>query len=48
MKEEIDSKLPVMKESGGYIPTMDHGVPAEFTLKNFRDYVEYIKKQLPY
>jgi len=48
MRIEVSSKLPTLKESGGYIPTMDHGVPSEFSLKNFMEYAEYMKKQLPY
>ncbi len=35
---EVDRILPVMKERGGYIPTCDHGVPAEVC---FEDYVHF-------
>jgi len=38
----VDSILPVMKQRGGYIPTCDHGVPAEVS---FEDYV-YFRKRL--
>ena len=31
----IDSILPVMKKRGGYIPTCDHGVPAEVSFENY-------------
>lgn len=34
----VDHILPAMKTRGGYIPTCDHGVPAEVSLKNYRHY----------
>jgi hypothetical protein len=41
-KEAIDKHvkyiLPAMRERGGYIPTCDHGVPAEVSLENYRHY----------
>ena len=41
-KEAIDRMLerilPVMRRRGGYIPTCDHGVPAEVSLENYRYY----------
>jgi len=48
MRREVDSKLPVLKEMGGYIPGLDHAVHVEFTLQKFQDYAEYLKKYLPY
>jgi hypothetical protein len=48
MRREVDSKVPSLKQAGGYIPSMDHCVPADCTLEKFREYVEYMKKQLPY
>jgi len=48
MRKEVDSKVPILKETSGYLPGMDHIVPAEFTLKKFKEYSEYIKKHLPY
>lgn len=38
---EVDRIMPVMKKRGGYIPTCDHGVPAEVA---FDDYVHYRKR----
>lgn len=38
----VDRILPVMKKRGGYIPTCDHGVPEEVSL---RDYM-YLRKRL--
>jgi len=46
MKREIDSKVPVLKELGGYIPGLDHLVPVEFAFEKFKEYCEYLKKYL--
>jgi len=48
MKKEIDSKVPVLKEMGGYIPGADHAIPVEMTLERFREYAAYMKPLLPY
>ena len=46
MRKEIDEKLPLMKETGGYIAGLDHLVHVEFTLEKFKEYAEYLKKKL--
>ena len=46
MRNEIDSKLPVMKETGGYIAGLDHLVHVEFTLDKFKEYANYLKEKL--
>jgi uroporphyrinogen decarboxylase len=48
MKNEVDSKVPILKELGGYFAGMDHLVPSDMSLKRFKDYAEYLKKYLPY
>ena len=48
MKKEIDSKVPILKELGGYIPGIDHLIPAEFTYQKFKEYSDYLKKYLSY
>lgn len=48
MRREIDSKVPTLKEMGGYIAGADHLIHVEFTLQKFNEYVEYLKKCLPY
>ena len=48
MRREVDSKVLVLKEIGGYIPGVDHLVHVEFTLQRFEEYAEYLKKHLPY
>ena len=39
---ELDRIIPYMKEKGGYIPTFDHGVPPDVSLKNYLFYRKYI------
>jgi hypothetical protein len=46
MRREIDSKLPLMKETGGYIAGLDHLVHVEFTLEKFKEYANYLKQKL--
>lgn len=41
----VDRIFPVMRARGGYLPTCDHGVPEEVTLKN---YLHYRKRCLEY
>jgi len=48
MKKEVDSKVPILKEMGGYVPGSDHLIHVEFTLEKFLEYSNYIKKMLSY
>ncbi|MEM2941915.1 MAG: hypothetical protein QXT81_00610, partial [Candidatus Bathyarchaeia archaeon] len=48
MRREVDSKVPVLKDEGGYIPGADHLISLEFTLERFIEYSTYIKRLLPY
>jgi hypothetical protein len=34
----VERILPTMRARGGYIPTCDHGVPAEVPLSNYLHY----------
>ncbi len=36
--EHLERIIPAMRKRGGYIPTCDHGVPAEVTLDNYLYY----------
>jgi uroporphyrinogen decarboxylase len=40
---EVDRVMPFMKERGGYIPTCDHGVPAEVDFEDYMYYRELMK-----
>jgi uroporphyrinogen decarboxylase len=46
IKHEVDRKVPYLLEEGGYIPGLDHTIPPDIPLKNFRFYASYIKKVL--
>jgi uroporphyrinogen decarboxylase len=46
MHSEIDSKLALMKETGGYVAGLDHLVHVELTLQRFREYADYLNKRL--
>jgi hypothetical protein len=48
MRREVDSKVHVMKQAGGYIPGADHLIPLECSLERFKEYAAYIQKLLPY
>jgi uroporphyrinogen decarboxylase len=48
MRREIESKLPVLKETSGYIPGADHLIGIEFTYDKFKEYAAYVKTQLEY
>ena len=41
---EIDEKVPVLKEHGGYLFASDHSIPNNVTLENFRRMIEEAKK----
>ncbi len=43
MRKEVESKLPALKELGGYAPGADHLIPVEMSLTRFREYAEFIK-----
>mgnify|MGYP002153782609 CR=1 FL=1 len=47
MRNEIDSKLSIMKETGGYVAGLDHLVHVEFTFETFKEYADYLKTKLP-
>jgi len=46
IERELYYKIPVLIESGGYIPTIDHTIPPDTPLENFRYYIELKMKLL--
>ncbi|HHY82046.1 MAG TPA: hypothetical protein GX505_05120 [Clostridiales bacterium] len=42
---EVDRIMPVLKKRGGYIPSCDHGVPAEVSFEN---YMHFRKRMLEF
>ena len=45
IRAEIDARRPVIEE-GGFLPSIDHSVPADISFENYRYYVEYMKRAL--
>lgn len=43
IRREVDRVLPRMRERGGFIPTLDHTVPPDVPLENFRYYLECLR-----
>ena len=43
MEEEIRAKTVPLLTMGGYIPCLDHTVPPNVSLKNFRHYLDLLR-----
>jgi len=48
VRQEIESKVPILKEMGGYIPGLDHDVPTNIPLDKYREYAKVMKENLAY
>jgi len=46
IEEELMSKLPYLLSEGGYIPAVDHMVPPDVSLENFKYYAQLKRKLL--
>jgi len=46
IKREVDSKLPFLVKDLGYIPSIDHCVPADVPFEHFKYYVSLIKEYI--
>jgi len=46
IRKEVESKLPYLKEAGGFIPMVDHVIPPDISLENFKYYSDQIKRFL--
>ena len=44
IEEEIVSKIPVVKENGGYIYQSDHSVPSNVSFENYSFAIELVKR----
>ena len=44
MVAEIEEKLPILKEKGGYIFSSDHSIPNDVSLETMRRIVEAVKR----
>ena len=43
IREEVMSKVPFLLESGVYFPCLDHAVPPDISLENFRYYINLLR-----
>ena len=44
IREEVMSKVPFLLESGGYFPSVDHLVPPDVTLENYRYFINTVRE----
>jgi len=44
IRQEIMSKVPFLLESGGYFPSVDHFVPPDVTLENYRYFINTLRE----
>ena len=44
IREEVMSKVPFLLEGGGYFPSLDHGIPPDVPLENFRYYINLLRE----
>jgi uroporphyrinogen decarboxylase len=47
IRREVDRVVPFFQERGRFIPTLDHTVPPDVSLDNFRWYVECVRRHEP-
>lgn len=46
IKQEVESKVPLLAEKGGYIPSLDHTVPPDVPYENYLYYLSVLKECL--
>ena len=46
IRNEVESKVPVLAKSGGYIPSLDHTVPPNVPYDNYRSYLNILRECL--
>jgi len=44
IRQEVMSKVPFLLESGGYFPSVDHLVPPDVTLENYRYFINTVRE----
>jgi uroporphyrinogen decarboxylase len=44
MRNEVETKLPALKESGGYVFATDHSIPDSVSLKGFQEIIQLVKE----
>jgi uroporphyrinogen decarboxylase len=44
IREEVMSKVPFLLQSGGYFPGLDHAIPPDVSLQDFRYYINLLRE----
>jgi uroporphyrinogen decarboxylase len=44
--KELERKLPYLLKEGGYLPTVDHGIPPEIPFEHYKHYMVRLKEYL--
>ena len=44
IREEVMSKVPLLVETGGYFPSLDHAIPPDISLENFRYFINLLRE----
>ena len=44
IENEVLSKVPYLIEKGGYFPGVDHGVPPDISLENFKYFLNFTRR----
>ncbi len=44
IREEVMSKVPFLLETGGYFPSLDHSIPPDISLENFRYFINLLRE----
>jgi len=44
IREEVMSKVPYLLETGGYFPSLDHAIPPDISLEDFRYYINLLRE----
>ena len=44
IREEVMSKVPFLAETGGYFPGVDHAIPPDISLENYRYFINLLRE----
>jgi len=44
IREEVMSKVPFLLQSGGYFPSLDHGIPPDVTFENYCYFINLLRE----
>jgi uroporphyrinogen decarboxylase len=44
IREEVESKVPLLLQEGGYVPALDHAVPPDVPLENFEFFLKLVRE----